>query len=93
MGKWTPTHEGPLVVMKLFSGSAMMLTAMDGEDFPHPVNADIVKKNTTHKRPVRLTHLSQIRASRQTKRFGKTLGIYATDCTPDTLTTRKGDLG
>ena len=46
-GKWTPTYERPFVVKKVFSGGAMMLTTMDGEDFPHPVNMDIVK-NTTH---------------------------------------------
>ena len=44
-GKWTPTYEGPFVVKKFFSGGAMMLTTMDGEDFPHPVNVDIVKKH------------------------------------------------
>ena len=43
-GKWTPTYEGPFVIKRVFSGSAMMLTTMDGEDFPHPVNTDIVKK-------------------------------------------------
>ena len=43
-GKWTPTYEGPFVVKKVFSGGAMILATMDGEDFPHPVNADIVKK-------------------------------------------------
>jgi hypothetical protein len=43
-GKWTPTYEGPFVVKRVFSGGAMMFTTMDGEDFPQPVNADIVKK-------------------------------------------------
>ncbi|KAI5447986.1 hypothetical protein KIW84_015428 [Lathyrus oleraceus] len=43
-GKWTPTYEGPFVVKKVFSGGAMILATMDGEEFPHPVNADIVKK-------------------------------------------------
>ena len=43
-GKWTPTYKGPFVVKKVFSGGAMMLATMDGEEFPHPVNADIVKK-------------------------------------------------
>ena len=43
-GKWTPTYEGPFVVKRVFSGGAMMLTTMDGEDFPHHVNTDIVKK-------------------------------------------------
>ncbi|KAI5426501.1 hypothetical protein KIW84_032078 [Lathyrus oleraceus] len=43
-GKWIPTYEGPFVVKKVFSGGAMILATMDGEDFPHPVNANIVKK-------------------------------------------------
>ena len=43
-GKWTPTYEGPFVVNTIFSGGAMIQSTMDGEDFPHPVNADIVKK-------------------------------------------------
>ena len=43
-GKWTPAYEGPFVLKRVFSGSAMMLTTMDGEDFPHPINAYIVKK-------------------------------------------------
>ena len=43
-GKWTPTYEGPFVVKSIFSGGAMILTTMDGDDLPNPVNADIVKK-------------------------------------------------
>ena len=43
-GKWTPTYEGPFVVKNIFSGGAMILTTMDGDDLPHPVNADIVKR-------------------------------------------------
>ncbi|KAI5427167.1 hypothetical protein KIW84_032549 [Lathyrus oleraceus] len=39
-GKWTPNYEGPYVVKKVFSGGALMLTTMDGEDFPSPVNSD-----------------------------------------------------
>ncbi|KAI5389202.1 hypothetical protein KIW84_074742 [Lathyrus oleraceus] len=39
-GKWTPNYEGPFVVKKVFSGGALLLTTMDGEDFPSPVNAD-----------------------------------------------------
>ena len=45
------------MVKKIFFDNA---TAMDSEDFPHPVNADIVKKNTTReKRPARLTGLGK----------------------------------
>jgi hypothetical protein len=43
-GKWTPNYEDPYVVKKVFSGGALMLTTMDGEDFPSPVNSDVVKK-------------------------------------------------
>ena len=43
-GKWTPTYEGPFVVKRVFLGGAMILTTMDGDDLPHPANADIVKK-------------------------------------------------
>lgn len=44
MGKWVPNYERPYVVKKVFSGGALMLATMDGEDFPLSVNADIVKK-------------------------------------------------
>ena len=43
-GKWTPTYEGPFVVKHMFSGGAMIFTNMDGDDLPHPANADIVKR-------------------------------------------------
>ena len=43
-GKWTPTYEAPFVVKNIFSGGAMILTNMDGDDLPHPVNVDIVKR-------------------------------------------------
>ena len=43
-GKWTPTYEGPFMVKHVFSGGAMILTNMDGDDLPHPANADIVKR-------------------------------------------------
>ncbi|KAI5443976.1 hypothetical protein KIW84_012563 [Lathyrus oleraceus] len=43
-GKWTPNYEGPCVVKRAFSGGALLLTTMDGEDFPCPMNSDAVKK-------------------------------------------------
>ncbi|KAI5437755.1 hypothetical protein KIW84_023752 [Lathyrus oleraceus] len=43
-GKWTPNYEGPFVVKKVFSGGALLLTTMNGEDFPSPVNADAAKE-------------------------------------------------
>ena len=41
-GKWTPTYEGPFMIKIIFSGGTTD-TFMEDEDFPHPVNADIVK--------------------------------------------------
>ena len=38
-GKSTPTYEWPFVVKKIFSGGAMILTTMDGDDLLHPANA------------------------------------------------------
>ena len=46
-GKWTPTYEGPFVIKNIFSGGAVILTTMDGEDLPQPVNTDIVKRYYT----------------------------------------------
>ena len=43
-GKWTPTYEGPFMIKNIFSGGAMILTTMDGDDLPRLVNADIVKR-------------------------------------------------
>ena len=43
-GKWTPNYEGPYVVKKAFSGGALVLTKMDREELPLPVNSDAVKK-------------------------------------------------
>ena len=43
-GKWTPNYEDPYVVKRAFSGGALILTTMDGEEFTHLVNSDAVKK-------------------------------------------------
>ena len=42
-GKWTPMYEGTFMINNIFSSGAMILTTMDGDDLPHPVNANIVK--------------------------------------------------
>ena len=42
--KWAPNYEGPYVVKRAFSGGALILTGMDGEDLSRPVNSDSVKK-------------------------------------------------
>jgi len=39
-GKWAPNYEGPFVVKRAFSGGALVLTNMDGEELPSPVNSD-----------------------------------------------------
>jgi len=43
-GKWTPNYEGPYVVKRAFSSGALILTTMNGEELPCPVNSDAVKK-------------------------------------------------
>jgi len=42
--KWVPNNEGPLVVKKMFSGEALLLSRIDGEDLVKPMNADSIKK-------------------------------------------------
>ncbi|KAG5223412.1 Pol polyprotein [Salix suchowensis] len=47
--KWAPNYEGPYVVKKSFSGGALLLSRMDGEDLVRPVNSDsVTQKNETH---------------------------------------------
>jgi len=43
-GKWAPNYEGPFVVKKDFSRGALVLTNMDCEELPSPVNSDVVKR-------------------------------------------------
>jgi len=43
-GKWAPNYEGPFVVKRAFSGGALVLANMDGEELPSPVNSDVVKR-------------------------------------------------
>jgi len=43
-GKWTLNYEGSYVVKKTFSRGALILTRMDGEKLPLPVNSDAVKR-------------------------------------------------
>ena len=37
-------YEGPFMVKKAFSGGALILTNMDDEELPLPVNSDVVKR-------------------------------------------------
>uniref|UniRef100_A0A2N9GD38 Reverse transcriptase domain-containing protein n=1 Tax=Fagus sylvatica TaxID=28930 RepID=A0A2N9GD38_FAGSY len=41
-GKFAPSYEGPYVVKKAFSGGAIILADMDGEEFRSPINSDSV---------------------------------------------------
>ena len=43
-GKWAPNWDGPYVVKRAFSGGALILTEMDGNELPSPINSDAVKK-------------------------------------------------
>ena len=42
--KWAPNYDGPYMVKKAFSGGALLLSRMDGEDLVRPVNSDSIKK-------------------------------------------------
>jgi len=42
-GKWMSNYKVPYVVKKAFSGGALILTNMDGDELPLPVNSDTVK--------------------------------------------------
>ena len=46
-GKWAPNYEGPFIGKRAFSGGALVLTNMDGEELPLPVNSDAVKRYYT----------------------------------------------
>ncbi|RDY06262.1 hypothetical protein CR513_09787, partial [Mucuna pruriens] len=39
-GKWAPNYEGPYVVKQTFSGGALILTNVEGQDLKYSVNAD-----------------------------------------------------
>ena len=43
-GKWAPNYKGPFIVKKAFSRGALVLANMDDEEFPSPMNVDIVKR-------------------------------------------------
>ena len=43
-GKWAPKWDGPYVVKRAFLGGALILTEMDGNELPSPINSDAVKK-------------------------------------------------
>ena len=42
--KWAPNWDGPYVVKRAFSRGALILTEMDGNDLPSPINSNAVKK-------------------------------------------------
>ena len=43
-GKWASNWDGPYVVKRAFSRGALILTEMDGNELPSPINSDAVKK-------------------------------------------------
>ena len=43
-GKWAPNYEGPFIVKKASSRGALVLANMDDEEFPSPMNVDVVKR-------------------------------------------------
>ena len=43
-GKWVLNYEWPFIVKRDFFGGALVLTNMDCEELPSPVNSDVVKR-------------------------------------------------
>lgn len=43
-GNWTPNFEGPFIMVKAFSGGALILATMDVDEFPLPKNTGAVKR-------------------------------------------------
>ena len=41
--KWAPNWDGLYVVKRAFSGGALILTEMDKNDLPNPINSDAMK--------------------------------------------------
>ena len=42
--KWASNYKGPYIVKKAFSGGALKLSRMDGEDLARAVNFDSLKR-------------------------------------------------
>ena len=42
--KWAPNWQGLYMVKKAFSKVALILTEMDGNKLPSPINSNVVKK-------------------------------------------------
>ena len=43
-GKWTPNWDGLYVIKRAFTGGALILSEIEGNDLPSPINSDVVKK-------------------------------------------------
>ncbi|XP_070022394.1 uncharacterized protein [Nicotiana sylvestris] len=46
-GKFSPNWKGPFMVHRVLTGRALILTEMDGEIWPKPINSDAVKRYYT----------------------------------------------
>ncbi|KAK4724714.1 hypothetical protein R3W88_027493 [Solanum pinnatisectum] len=44
-GKFAPNWQGPYMVRKVLFGGALVLSEMDGTEWPKPINSDVVKRN------------------------------------------------
>lgn len=81
-GKWMLNYEGIYVVRKVFSGGALILATMDGEDLPSLVNEDAVKKVLRLKKN-----------KREHDKLKTQKGVLCKNGYPDRLKTRKTSLG
>ena len=42
-GKFSPNYQSPFIITKVLSGGVVILSEMDGLEFPQPLNADRLK--------------------------------------------------
>ncbi|XP_049406301.1 uncharacterized protein LOC125869962 [Solanum stenotomum] len=42
--KFAPNWQGPYMVRKVLSGGALILSEMDDQEWPKPINSDVVKR-------------------------------------------------
>ncbi|XP_049378087.1 uncharacterized protein LOC125842831 [Solanum stenotomum] len=43
-GKFAPNWQGPYMVRKVLSGGALIMSEMDGQEWPKPIHSDAVKR-------------------------------------------------
>ncbi|RDX84426.1 hypothetical protein CR513_34519, partial [Mucuna pruriens] len=58
-GKWAPNYKGSYVVKQAFSGRALILTNVEGQDLKYPLNTDSTNKIRFQNAPRNSSFLSE----------------------------------